>query len=134
MNDFKSPISVGTLNASGRLCCKSRKLQGYEFFAKTRNRKRSPFRITSIALPKPPVSLTCGDEVPHIFTRKPRLQPAEFFDSQCKKTFATISDQSRQRWILARDGLSANDRYCCKKIFRIPPRNIDSKNQLVAQD
>jgi hypothetical protein len=32
------------------LCCKSRKLQGHEFFAKTRNGKRSPIRITSIAL------------------------------------------------------------------------------------
>ena len=56
-----------------RLCCKSRKLQVYEFFAKTRNGKQSPIRITSIALPKSPVSLTRGDEVPHIFTRKPRL-------------------------------------------------------------
>ena len=42
----------------GRLCCKSRKLQGNEFFAKTRNGKQSPICITSIALPKPPVSLT----------------------------------------------------------------------------
>ena len=42
----------------GELCCKSRKLQVYKFFAKTRNRKQSPIRITSIALPKSPVSLT----------------------------------------------------------------------------
>ena len=42
----------------GRLCCKSRKLQGYDFFAKTRNGKQSPIRMTSIALPKSPVSLT----------------------------------------------------------------------------
>ena len=34
---------------SGGLCCKSRKFQRYEFFAKTRNRKQSPIRITSIA-------------------------------------------------------------------------------------
>ena len=45
-------------SANGRLCCKSRKLQGDEFFAKTRNGKHSPIRMTSIALPKSPVSLT----------------------------------------------------------------------------
>jgi hypothetical protein len=39
------------------LCCKSRKLQIYKFFAKTQNGKQSPIRITSIALPKSPVSL-----------------------------------------------------------------------------
>ena len=66
------------MSASGRLCCKSRKLQGHEFFAKTRNRKQLPIRIDAIALSKSPVSLTLGDEVPHIFTRKPRLRPLEF--------------------------------------------------------
>src|SRR5215813_11689037 len=46
------------MSALGRFCCKSRKLQGYEFFAKTRNEKQSSIRIASIALPKSPVSLT----------------------------------------------------------------------------
>ena len=41
-----------------RLCCKSRKLQAHEFFAKTRNGKRSSIRISVIALSKSPVSLT----------------------------------------------------------------------------
>src|SRR5262245_57334291 len=63
---------------SSRLCCKSRKLQGHEFFAKTLTEKKSPIRIASIALPKPPVSLARGDEAPHIFTRKPHLRPLEF--------------------------------------------------------
>src|SRR5262249_812017 len=62
----------------GRLCCKSRKLQSHGFFAKTRSRRETPIRIPSIALSKSPVSLTLGDEVPHIFTRKPRLRPLEF--------------------------------------------------------
>ena len=66
------------MSGIGRLCCKSRKLQGSEFFAKTRNGKQSPICITSIALPKSPVSFARGDEVPHIFTRNARLQPAEF--------------------------------------------------------
>src|SRR5262249_16889333 len=64
--------------APGRLCCKSRKLQGQEFFAKTLTEKKSPIRIAPIALPKPPVSLARGDEAPHIFTRKPALRPLEF--------------------------------------------------------
>jgi hypothetical protein len=38
----------------------------------------------NIALSKSPKSLTSGDEVPHIFTRKPRLQPAEFFITSAK--------------------------------------------------
>src|SRR5262249_9751979 len=54
--------------AQGRLCCKSRKLQGHVFFAKALTEKKSPIRIASIALPKPPVSLARGDEAPHIFT------------------------------------------------------------------
>src|SRR5262245_49982696 len=48
------------------------------FSRKTRNGKQSPIRIDAIALSKSPVSLTLGDEVPHIFTRKPRLRPLEF--------------------------------------------------------
>jgi len=71
--------------APGRLCCKTRKWQGHEFFAKIRNGKRPLIRITSITLSKPPVSLTSGDEVPHIFTRKPRLQPAEFLIISAKR-------------------------------------------------
>ena len=66
------------MSASHRLCCKSRKLQGHEFFAKTRSGKQSPIRTDAIALAKSPVSLTLGDEVPHVFTRKPRLRPLEF--------------------------------------------------------
>jgi hypothetical protein len=44
--------------AVARLCRKSRKLQGCDFFAKTQSGKQSLIRITSIALPKSPMSLT----------------------------------------------------------------------------
>ena len=71
--------------AGGRLCCKSRKLQRHEFFAKTRSGRRSLIRIPSIALPKSPVSLTRGRQSPHIFTRKTRLQPAEFLITCAKR-------------------------------------------------
>jgi hypothetical protein len=60
-------------------------LQGSDFFAKTRNGKQSTIRIISIALPKSPVSFARGDEVPHIFARKPRLQPAEFLITSAKR-------------------------------------------------
>src|SRR5215468_12136649 len=73
------------MSAIGRLCCKSRKLQGHEFFAKTLTEKKSPIRIASIALPKSPVSLARGDEVPHIFTRKPHLRPLEFLITCAKR-------------------------------------------------
>ena len=73
------------MSVIGRLCCKSRKLQGYEFFAKIQHGQQSPIRITSIALPKSHVSFMRGDEAPHIFTRKPRLQPAEFLITTAKR-------------------------------------------------
>jgi hypothetical protein len=63
--DISSPLcarelprqSSTGLAEKGRLCCKSRKLQVYKFFAKTQTGKQSPIRITFIALPKSPVSL-----------------------------------------------------------------------------
>ena len=73
------------MSENGRLCCKNRKSQGHEFFAKTRNGKQSPIRIDAIALSKSPVSLTLGDEVPHIFTRKPRPWPSEFLNPSAKR-------------------------------------------------
>jgi hypothetical protein len=58
ISQAESPGWFAVSNAVGRLCCKSRKLQGYEFFAKTQSGKQSLIRITSIALPKSPMSLT----------------------------------------------------------------------------
>src|ERR1700735_538961 len=68
-----------------RLCCKSRKLQVHESLAKTRSGKQSPIRTDAIALSKSPVSLTLGDEAPHILTRKSRLQPLEFLIISAKR-------------------------------------------------
>jgi hypothetical protein len=42
-------------------------------------------RITSFALAKSPMSLTQGDEVPHVLTRKSCLQPAEFLITSAKR-------------------------------------------------
>jgi hypothetical protein len=56
-------------SATGRYCCKSRKLQGSRFFAKTLS-KRSLIRMTSIALSKSPVNFARGRDVPHILYTK----------------------------------------------------------------
>src|SRR6516165_4658167 len=64
--------------ASCRYCCKSPKSPDDNFPAKRRSDQRPPISAASNALPRSPVSLSSGDEVPHIFTRKSRLQPGEF--------------------------------------------------------
>ena len=83
------------MSAWCRLCCKSRKLQGYEFFAKIQHGQQSPIRITSLALPKSPVRFARGDEVPHIYTRKPRLQPAEVLITGAKRLLQHNPPESR---------------------------------------
>jgi hypothetical protein len=40
--------------------------------------------VTSIALRRSSVSLSSGDEVPHIFTRKSRVQPKEILMTSAK--------------------------------------------------
>jgi hypothetical protein len=59
-------------------CCKSLKTPGDKFPARRRNKPRSLINVVSGSLPKSPVSLSPGDEVPHMFTRKPLLQPEKF--------------------------------------------------------
>jgi hypothetical protein len=69
--------AIRVTSALCRLCCKSRRLRHSRFVAKTQNRRQLPIRAPSM-LPKSPASLTREDVSPHVFTRKPRLQPAEF--------------------------------------------------------
>src|SRR6266540_7459113 len=68
-----------------RYCCKSPKLPGDNFPAVRRSDRRPPIYVVSITLPRSPVSLSSGDEVPHIFTRKSRLQPGEFLITSAKR-------------------------------------------------
>src|SRR3954465_14682710 len=72
-------------NAMCRLCCKSLKTPGDKFPARSRNKPRSLIHVASGSLPKSPVSLSPGDEVPHMFTRKPRLQLEKFAINGAKK-------------------------------------------------
>src|SRR6516225_4113149 len=41
--------------------------------------------MPSIALPRSSASLSSGDEVPHIFTRKSRLKPGKFLITSAKR-------------------------------------------------
>src|SRR5512133_876208 len=75
----------GARSAYDRYCCKSPKLPGDNFPALRRSDRRPPIYVVSITLPRPPVSLSSGDEVPHIFTRKSRLQPGEFLITSAKR-------------------------------------------------
>ena len=83
----KADIAIdGTgMSALCRYCCKSPKLPGDNFPAVRRFDRRPPIYVVSITLPRPPVSLSSGDEVPHIFTRKSRLQPGEFSITSAKR-------------------------------------------------
>jgi hypothetical protein len=67
-----------------RYCCKSPKLSGDNSPATRRSDRRPPICVASITLPRSPVSLSSGDEVPHIFTRKSRLKPGEFLITSAK--------------------------------------------------
>src|SRR4249920_3151308 len=57
--------------------------------------RRPPICVGSITLPRSPVSLSSGDEVLQIFTRKSRLQPREFLITSAKRLFQQISAQMR---------------------------------------
>src|SRR6185312_5583866 len=61
------------------------KTPGDKFPARSRNKPRSLIDVASGSLPKSPVSLSPGDEVPHMFTRKPRLQLEKFAINGAKR-------------------------------------------------
>src|SRR5439155_18194974 len=73
------------MSPNGRLCCKSLKTPGDEFPARRRNKPQSLLDVASGSLPKSPVSFITCDEVPHISTRKPRLQPEKFAINGAKR-------------------------------------------------
>jgi hypothetical protein len=72
-------------SAMCRYCCKSPKLPAANFSAVKKSDQRPPVDVASITLPRPPASLSSGDEVPHIFTRKSRVQPKEILITSAKR-------------------------------------------------
>src|SRR3954466_5243110 len=87
------------MSANGRLCCKSLKTPGDKFPARSRNKPRSLIDVASGSLPKSPVNLSPGDEVPHMFTAKAASTARKICDQRCKKTFTTQSAQSGRKAI-----------------------------------
>src|SRR6516165_5245330 len=71
--------------AIGRYCCKSLKLPSANFPAVKKSNRRPLIRVPSIVLPRSSASLSSGDEVPHIFTRKSRPKPGEFLITSGKR-------------------------------------------------
>src|SRR3954465_12093434 len=89
-------------NAMCRLCCKSLKTPGDKFPARSRNKPRSLIDVASGSLPKSPVSLSPGDEVPHMFTRKPRLQLEKFAINGAKRLLQhNLPEADQHRYSIA---------------------------------
>ena len=78
-------LCTAVKDAKCRYCCKSPKLPGANFYAVKKSDRRSPVDVASITLPRSPVSLSSGDEVPHIFTPKSRVQPKEILIASAKR-------------------------------------------------
>src|SRR3984893_5685937 len=68
----------------GRYCCKSPKLPRANFSAVKKSDRRPPVDVAQSRYRGSPVSLSSGDEVAHIFTRKSRLRPKEFLITSAK--------------------------------------------------
>src|SRR5215208_5398214 len=82
----------------GPIVLKNPKLLCDNFPAKRRNKPRPSIDMASNSLAKLPVSSSPCDEVPHMFTRKPRLQPGKFLISSAKRLLQhnrPIADVSR---------------------------------------
>src|SRR6266496_4010377 len=82
------------VSAQCRLCCKSPKLPGDKILAIRRTNRRPPIYAASVTLPSSPASSSSGNEVPHIFTRKSRLQPGEFLVTSAKRLLQQYQGQS----------------------------------------
>src|SRR3984893_3668315 len=77
--------AVAHESAVGRFCCKSRKIPGDVFFERNEAKLCSPSNMAPRPLAKPPVSLSLGDEVPHIFIRESHQQPRKILISGGKR-------------------------------------------------
>jgi hypothetical protein len=87
------PFAAVHESGTGKYCCKSPKLPCDNFPAIGRSDQRPPICMASITLPGSPVSLSSGDEVPHIFTRKSRLQPGEFWITSAQRLLQQICQE-----------------------------------------
>src|SRR3984893_9233993 len=75
------------MRAIDRCSSKSPKLPGANFSAARQFDPRSSIDIASITLARSHVSLSSGDEVPHILTRNSRPRSGEFLITSAKRLF-----------------------------------------------
>src|SRR6266550_6044084 len=100
-------------------CCKSPKLPGDKILAIRRTNRRPPIYAASVTLPSSPARSSSGNEVPHIFTRKSRLQPGEFLVTSAKRLLqqylplAAVAPQSLHAGKLSLRWLT------CKRCFAV---------------
>jgi hypothetical protein len=80
-----SVTHIAGQSESCRYCCKSPKLPGANFLAVKKFDRRPPIDVAPITLPRSPASLSSGNEAPHIFTRKSRVQPKEILITSAKR-------------------------------------------------
>jgi hypothetical protein len=81
----QTPTGEVQYDAMCRYCCKSPKLPGANFLAVKKSDRRPSIDMAPITLPSSPASLSSSDEVPHIFTRKSRVQPKEILITSAKR-------------------------------------------------
>jgi hypothetical protein len=83
---LRTKKSVGDVTAAScRFCCKSPKWPGANFPAVKKSDRRPRIDVAPITLPRSPASLSSRNEVPHIFTRKSRVQPKEILSRVQKR-------------------------------------------------
>jgi hypothetical protein len=122
-NSRQSSILAGDwLSAFDRYCCKSPKLTGDNFLARRRSESRLLIEMAPGLLPKSPVSLSPGDEVPHMFTRKPRLRLGKIVISSAKRLLQHYRPTAD---IQAACGFGANPAIC-QRYASSPPGNVGS--------
>jgi hypothetical protein len=117
-----------TCRLSGGCCCKSRKLLGANFPAERRSDRRSSTFVGPITLPRSPVSLPPGDEVPHIFTRSWRLKPRGFLISSAKRLLQQYRGPSRIVTVDPNPVLMTRCGPCARSVREILLGQDDPKN------
>ena len=82
---YRTNAAAAEMYAKCRYCWQSRKLTGGNFLARRRSKSRLLIDMAPDSLPKSPVSSSPGDEVPHMFTRKPGLQLGKIVITSTKR-------------------------------------------------
>ena len=81
-----APVTAYDPNVGfGSIVLQKSKVAAVQILGENLKRKRSMIRIAPVALPKSPINLAQGDDVPQIITRITRQRPSEFLTSPVKR-------------------------------------------------